>query len=699
MKKLILALFLLAPMAHATVWHIRHDGGNNSQCTGLANAPYPGSGSGLSCAYDHPYEMLTFAGAWTAFANGDTMEFDDPPTNTVPYYMGEQNGGVGMDWHTQVGGICPPPNSPASSGNTCWMPVLPNNTTIKGQNFGSCHTSGHTGLVTPTVLSGINGIEQVLFVDSTQGVTISCIEVTQPDTCTSEGFSFGPGQCGSTNNFIKSAGLMLEFATDQGPANMTLTDFAVVGSSSRGIIGSHLNRLSTDVFNGSDIYIIGNGAAGWDGDGGGCGTSCESVGTMNLTNIDIEWNGCVAVQPYNISITPEANPNGFNYCYGQNTSGYGDGFVQIAAGNFTLNVHHSLFKYNTQDGFDAVHLNDDPTTNPITNIDTSWSEGNAGQTFKIGAGSSASAINNVSISNCHVLSQSATFPNNPVGWTTLDGGDTCRAAGDEWAFALRASTAITVENNTSVGYGTTMWYVSCPSGTCTGANFIFKNNLSKGYPDPGNSGRLASGFFLDTGVLASYFTATNNLWNTMDSGCPDPQISDTTFQCSDPLLVAESNIDAINPNITSSSPAIANGVFISGITVDYNGTSRPNPPAIGAFEFAGGLPTVATPTASPVAGTYTSAQSVTLSTVTAGASIVFTNDGSTPTVMATTCTITHGTLYTGALSISTTQTIKAIGCEASFNASSVFSGLYTINPPPPVSISGKVVISGSVVIK
>ncbi|HEX3969456.1 MAG TPA: Ig domain-containing protein, partial [Edaphobacter sp.] len=474
---IVVAAAAPAQTGPGTIWHIRQDGGTNVQCTGTTNAPYPGSGTGVACAYNHPYQMLNFAGNWTSFAAGDTMEFDDPPSNTTPYYMGEQNGGVGTDWSAQIS-VCPSPNSPSAAGASCILPNLPSNTTIRGQSYGTCHTAGHTGLVNPTIFSGLNGVFAVLQVGGTNGVTISCIEVTQPDTCTSAGSGQGPGQCTSASNYVGYAGLMLAYQTGQGPANMTLTDFAVVGASSRGIMGSHINLLSTDTFTASDIYVIGNGQAGWDGDGGGCNTSCESVGSMNLSYLDIEWNGCMAVKPYNIGLSPETAPNAFNYCYGQNTSGYGDGFVQLAAGNLTLNVTHSMFKYNTQDGFDAVHLSDDPTTSPATTITDSWSEGNAGQTFKIGAGAASTAINNVSISNCHILSNSAAFPNNPPGWVTLDGGDTCRAAGDEWALALRPNTSITLENNTSVGYGTTMYDLECsPSvANCNGGTVVFTNN-------------------------------------------------------------------------------------------------------------------------------------------------------------------------------------------------------------------------------
>jgi hypothetical protein len=569
------------------VWYIRQDGGTNTQCTGLTNAPYTGSGTAQACALNHPFQMLNYQGHWASMAAGDTIQFADPPTNTTPYYIGEQNGALGMDWQPQLGGICPGPNSPASMGASCVLPPLLSGTTIRGQNYGSCHTADHTGLVHPTILSGINGVFAVLQVGGTSDVTISCIEVTQPDTCTSAGTGQGPGQCTSTSNYVDYAGLMLAYQTAQGPANMTLTDFAVVGTQSRGIMGSHLNLLSTDTFTASDIYLIGNGQAGWDGDGGGCNNSCESVGTMNISYADIEWNGCMAVKPYDIGISPQTAPNAFDYCYGQNTSGYGDGFVQIAAGSLNLNVTHSMFKYNTQDGFDGAHLSDDPTTSPKTNISSSWSEGNAGQTFKIGAGASSTGINNVSISNCHILSQASSFPNNPIGWNALDGGDTCRANGDEWALTLRPNASITLENNTSVGYGTVMYDIECSSffPNCDGGAVVFTNNISVGYPDPANSGQLAAGFYFGSGVSNTVATASNNVWSTMHTGCPDADLpGEIHYVCADPLLVSESNIDAVNPRLTSASPAIGAGVAIPGITTDYGGVTRPNPPAIGAFE-------------------------------------------------------------------------------------------------------------------
>ena len=78
-----------------------------------------------------------------------------------------------------------------------------------------------------------------------------------------------------------------------------------------------------------------------------------------------------------------------------------------------------------------------------------------------------------------------------------------------------------------------------------------------------------------------------------------------------------------------------------------------------------------TPTASPKAGTYSSFQIVTLSTTTSGADIYYTTDGSTPT--------TSSTKYVNPITVSTSQTIRAIAVEYSWTDSKVLSAEYKIN--------------------
>jgi hypothetical protein len=87
-----------------------------------------------------------------------------------------------------------------------------------------------------------------------------------------------------------------------------------------------------------------------------------------------------------------------------------------------------------------------------------------------------------------------------------------------------------------------------------------------------------------------------------------------------------------------------------------------------------GLPTAATPTFSPAPGNYTSAQSVTLSDTTTGATIYYTTDGSTPT--------TSSPKYTAPISVNTTTTIKAIAAASGFNNSALATGVYTISNTP-----------------
>jgi len=103
-------------------------------------------------------------------------------------------------------------------------------------------------------------------------------------------------------------------------------------------------------------------------------------------------------------------------------------------------------------------------------------------------------------------------------------------------------------------------------------------------------------------------------------------------------------------------------------------------------------PTAATPTFSPVAGTYTAAQSVALASGTSGAAIYYTTNGTNPT--------TSSTLYVAPISIATTTTITALAVKSGYTNSAVASALYTINISSSsctitVGSTGKITISGT----
>jgi len=86
-------------------------------------------------------------------------------------------------------------------------------------------------------------------------------------------------------------------------------------------------------------------------------------------------------------------------------------------------------------------------------------------------------------------------------------------------------------------------------------------------------------------------------------------------------------------------------------------------------------PTVATPAFNPAGGTYSSAQNVTLSCTTSGATIRYTIDGSEPT--------SRSTVYSSPISVFNITTIKAKGYKKGWTPSATESATYTISGITP----------------
>jgi hypothetical protein len=113
----------------------------------------------------------------------------------------------------------------------------------------------------------------------------------------------------------------------------------------------------------------------------------------------------------------------------------------------------------------------------------------------------------------------------------------------------------------------------------------------------------------------------------------------------------------------------------SGNVLDYWFTYEKSGPQYDTPHFSytvggGGTTTVAAPTFSPPGGTYSAAQTVTISSATAGATIRYTVDGSTPTASST--------LYSGPISVPNSRTVNAIALKSGSTTSPVSSASYTI---------------------
>ncbi len=121
--------------------------------------------------------------------------------------------------------------------------------------------------------------------------------------------------------------------------------------------------------------------------------------------------------------------------------------------------------------------------------------------------------------------------------------------------------------------------------------------------------------------------------------------------------------------IKFATPTVANGKVYVG--------SRG---ALSVYGLLSNAPSNATaPTFSPASGTYTSAQSISISDTTPNAVIHYTTDGSTPT--------TASAVYSRPVPIATTTTLNAVATATGYANSAVSTATYTITiPPPPGSV-------------
>ena len=176
------------------------------------------------------------------------------------------------------------------------------------------------------------------------------------------------------------------------------------------------------------------------------------------------------------------------------------------------------------------------------------------------------------------------------------------------------------------------------------------------------------------------------LWNPAGlSTCATPTFSPAAGSYSSPQSVTISTTTGgatIRYTTNGTTPSSTAGtVYSSAVNISSSSTLQAiayksgytnSLLASGVYTIGSGS-TCATPTFNPAAGTYGSAQSVTISTTTGGASIRYTTNGTTPSS-------TSGTVYSSPVSISAQCTLQAIAYESGYTNSSVASGVYTIMP-------------------
>ena len=151
----------------------------------------------------------------------------------------------------------------------------------------------------------------------------------------------------------------------------------------------------------------------------------------------------------------------------------------------------------------------------------------------------------------------------------------------------------------------------------------------------------------------------------------------------------------VNPGATAGHIVEAKGVsstgtynatmsWSSGTPFNNCGLGQPAPNdtwfgVIVPLKSAGAAPVVATPTFSPGTGTYSSPQTVTISSTTSGATICYTTDGTTPAANTPGTCSTGTTLANGGtVTVNVSETLQAIGTESGLTNSAVGSAAYVI---------------------
>ena len=190
--------------------------------------------------------------------------------------------------------------------------------------------------------------------------------------------------------------------------------------------------------------------------------------------------------------------------------------------------------------------------------------------------------------------------------------------------------------------------------------------------------KTLSGFNPATGLSLPPFSMTviTTAANTVQA--PIFSVPAGTYAAAQTVTITDGTSGAaIYYTTDGSTPTSASTLYTGPVTVSKNETLQAVATASGltgssvtSAAYVIGLPTAATPTFSVAAGTYAAAQTVSIADATTGATIYYTTNGSTPT--------TSSTKYTGAITVSASETIEAIAVASNYSNSAVATATYAI---------------------
>lgn len=509
----------VSPDQAGAVYYVRVDGGDAVQCTGLVDAPYPGSGSGQPCAWNHPFQALPPDGT-PRLAGGDTLII-----GAGSYMLGY--GAPGAD------------NCDVSYTWDCHMPPLPGGpdpshpTRILGAGWDG-------GCPAPPELWGTQRAAVLIDLTAASNVEIACLEITDHAECVEshsgglacerDAFPYGPWA---------ESGL---YAADS--AHVHLRDLNIHGLAAGGVYAGRISDWTVE-----NVRLAGNGWVGWDGDIEG---DDSNSGTLVFRHWTVEWNGCGETYP-------GGQPIG---CWAQTAGGYGDGVGTGATGGDWL-IEDSSFLHNTSDGLDLLYheLGGRVTLNRV------HAEGNAGNQIKV-TGSTA-ITNSLLVGNC------AFFEGQPFTYNV----DPCRALGNTLEVVYTGGEHVSIVNTTFYGQGDGLVGGGPREGySCNGTETLTgRNNLFLGDADFFDPEDVTFLFYQEgCGELtfAGDYSLAYNVKN-YESPWVDPPYPSAHNLLQDPLLVGPIGGPAFGMALSAGSPAIDAGDDAYCPPDDLLGLARP----------------------------------------------------------------------------------------------------------------------------
>ncbi|HEX4154012.1 MAG TPA: hypothetical protein VHY48_00230 [Acidobacteriaceae bacterium] len=550
----------------ATTWYVRPDGGTRSQCDGKTDAAHANR-TGHRCAFndvrslymDGSYATGTKFPAWGwVISGGDTVILRGSIATGVSYRIGindsKTRNWVGGIWGNQFGSGMPAPPS-----GTAGHP-----TRILGENWQNCSAQSAR-----TQLRGGWGVSNIIDLSGTSYVDVECLDLTDFTPCTRNESAAVPCEVHGV--------VVADFAADgirfsNKTTHLTLNNIRAHGLAVQGFFGPTGDGTVM-----KNIVLVGNGSSGWNADRGDRTTG---TGSLLVQNFDISWNGCAEEYPIK-------DPLPYEDCRDDSSGGYGDGFgtatVPSPAPGWQVHFDQGVVSYNTQDGLDALHIKGPGSSMTVTRT---LAFGNEGNQIKVG-GSKATVINNVIVGNCEAMRRQ-TIPGTPAGFGSVL-RDPCRAGNVAVVLETTPGDPATYQFNTVYSSGSIGLEIEYATGDHGSGNMLdYDNNIFVGFKNPG--GEYPSAVY-STSDAVSFLTSPGASWSNNvtferggDRACPHR--GERRAICGDPGLVDETYHAYGYGNMSpkAGSRVRGAGTPIAGVTIDFAGKPRGNPPTIGALE-------------------------------------------------------------------------------------------------------------------